>query len=47
LNFTASQVMKLGPQLVSIGGGVRYYVETPPGGPQWGLRVIVTLMFPK
>ncbi len=47
LNLTATQVMKLGTQLVSIGGGVRYYVDAPPGGPQWGLRVIFTLMFPK
>jgi hypothetical protein len=47
LNLTATQIMKLGTQLVSIGGGVRYYVETPTGGPQWGLRLIFTLLFPK
>jgi hypothetical protein len=47
LNFTATQVMKLGTQLVSVGAGVRYYVETPPGGPNWGLRIVFTLLYPK
>jgi hypothetical protein len=46
-NLTVSQVLKLGTQLVSVGGGVRYYIETPPGGPHWGLRVVFTLLFPK
>jgi hypothetical protein len=46
-NLSVSQVLKLGTQLVSVGGGVRYYIETPPGGPHWGLRVVFTLLYPK
>jgi len=46
-NLFASKVMKLGSQLVSIGGGVRYYFETPAGGPDWGLRATFTLLYPK
>jgi len=47
MNITASKVTKLGSQLVSIGGGVRYYLEAPTGGPNWGLRFSFTLLFPK
>jgi hypothetical protein len=47
MNLTASKVTKLGGQLVSIGGGVRYYFEAPTGGPNWGLRFTFTLLFPK
>jgi hypothetical protein len=27
--------------------GARYYAETPEGGPDWGLRFVMTLLFPK
>jgi hypothetical protein len=47
MNLSASQVTKLGSQLISIGGGVRYYFEAPTGGPNWGLRFTFTLLFPK
>jgi hypothetical protein len=47
LNLSASKVTKLGSQLVSIGGGVRYYLESPAGGSTWGLRLTFTLLFPK
>lgn len=47
LNLTVTQVMKIGPQRVSIGGGVRWYAASPPGGPDWGLRLMVTLLYPK
>ena len=42
-----SQVMKLGGQLVSFSSGVKIYLEKPPGGPDWGLRIGATLLFPK
>ena len=47
MNLTLSQVMKLGGQLVSIGGGVRYYFKSPSGGADWGLRATFTLLYPK
>ena len=44
----ASKVTKIGDQLVSIGGGIRYYVDSPDAGPEgWGARVVITLLFPK
>ena len=48
LNATVSKVTKFGDQLVSIGGGVRYWVDGPASAPEGlALRVIVTLLFPK
>jgi hypothetical protein len=47
LNLSLSKVTKFGTQLVSIGGGVRYYLESPAGGPSWGLRFTLTFLFPK
>ena len=46
-NVVYSKVAKIGGQMVSFAGGARYYVETPPGGPDWGLRFVVTLLYPK
>jgi hypothetical protein len=48
INSSVSKVTKFGKQLVSIGGGVRYWAESPDGGPEdFGLRFVVTLLFPK
>ena len=47
VNLTYSQVRKFGNQLVSIGGGVRGYLDAPNGGPDWGVRLIFTLLYPK
>jgi hypothetical protein len=47
INFTYSKVSKIGKQLVSYTGGVRGYVETPDGGPDWGVRIALTLLYPK
>jgi len=46
-NVGYSQVSKIGSQLVSYQGGVRYYFEAPDGGPEWGLRFAFTLLYPK
>ncbi|NGP53132.1 transporter [Thioalkalivibrio sp. XN8] len=44
----ASKVTKIGEQLVSIGGGIRYYVDSPDAGAEgWGARVVITLLFPR
>ena len=45
-NLMYSRVTKVGSQLLSYAGGVRYFIETPGDGPDWGLRVVVTLLFP-
>jgi hypothetical protein len=48
LNLTAAQLLKAGDQLFQVGGGVRYWVDGPDGGPEgWGFRFQVTLLFPK
>jgi len=48
LNFTASKLLKFGRQPVSIGGGLRYWADSPDGGPRdWGLRLSVTFLFAK
>jgi hypothetical protein len=47
INATVSRVVKIGKQPNSLQAGVRYYVESPVGGPHWGLRSNVTLLFPK
>ena len=28
-------------------GGARFYLDTPPDGPDWGVRFVVTLLYPK
>lgn len=47
VNLTITKLTKIGKQPVSFGGGVRYYAEKPAGGPDWGVRLILTLLFPK
>ncbi|HEY4366605.1 MAG TPA: hypothetical protein VGN07_05165 [Steroidobacteraceae bacterium] len=47
VNLGYSKVSKLGKQLVSWQGGVRVYADAPEGGPDWGLRVTFTLLYPR
>ena len=47
INAQASQSLKLGSQPVQFTLGARYYAEKPEGGPDWGLRFVVTFLFPK
>jgi hypothetical protein len=48
INLQASQLLRIGNQLVQIGGGLRYWLETPDTGPEgWGIRVNFTLLYPK
>ena len=43
-----TQVLRLGDQLVQVGALARYWAESPPQGPHgWGLRLNVTLLFPR
>jgi hypothetical protein len=47
VNATVSKLMMFGKQPVSLGVGVRYWAETPEGGPHgFGARAIVTFLFP-
>ena len=47
INATATKVMKIGNQLVSVGGGVRYWVESSKNDVKgWGLRLQFTLLYP-
>jgi hypothetical protein len=48
INGVVSKVTKIGGQLVSVGGGLRYWAEGPNSAPEgWGFRFVVTLLFPK
>jgi hypothetical protein len=47
LNLSVSQLLRFGKQPVSFSIGGKYYAEKPAGGPDWGLRFAVTLLFPK
>lgn len=48
VNFTVNQLLQAGDQLFQVGGGLRYWVDSPPNGPEgWGLRLQLTLLFPR
>lgn len=47
INVTVAQLVKMGNQPIQIGLGGRYYIEKPAGGPEWGVRLIFTFLFPK
>ena len=46
VNLGYSQVTEWGSQRLSWQVGVRYFVETPGEGPDWGMRATLTLLFP-
>ena len=47
INLMVSQLVKLGKLPIQFTLGGRYYAERPMGGPNWGLRFVVTFLFPK
>lgn len=48
VNASISKVTKLGSQLVSVMGGVRYWAESTDSGPEGlGFRLQLTLLFPR
>jgi hypothetical protein len=48
INASVTQLLRFGNQLVSLGGGVRYWVESPSAGPEgWAIRLNFTLLYPK
>ncbi len=47
LNFVVSQLFKVGGQPMQAFAGGRYYLDGPEGGPEWGIRAGLVLLFPK
>jgi hypothetical protein len=48
IHGVVTKVTKIGSQLISIGGGVRYWADSPESGAEsLGFRLIVTLLFPR
>ncbi|MGD8439017.1 MAG: transporter [Holophagae bacterium] len=48
VNVLATKVVRLGSQLASVGGGVRYWADSTDSGPEGlGVRLVFTLLFPK
>jgi len=48
LNAGVSQVLSIGPFFrMSVGIQGKWWPESPPGGPAFGLRLITTLLFPE
>ncbi|MET0209393.1 MAG: transporter [Variovorax sp.] len=48
INALVTKLVKFGDQPVSIGGGLRYWVESPDSGAHdLGVRLVVTFLFPK
>jgi len=46
INVGVSHIVRFGRQPVQIAGTGRYYLAAPTGGPEWGVRVTMTLLFP-
>jgi hypothetical protein len=48
VNASVAKLLRFGSQLVNVGGGVRYWVDSPDNGAEGlGLRLTVTLLFPR
>jgi hypothetical protein len=48
VNAILSKVTRVGSQLVSVGGGLRYWADSPDSGAEGlGVRLVFTLLFPK
>lgn len=48
VNAQVTKLLKIGGQAVSVGGGLRYWAESPESGPEgFGGRFIVAFLFPK
>jgi hypothetical protein len=46
VNFQVAQLFKIGDQPMQAFAGIRYYAEKPKDGPEWGLRLGLTFLFP-
>jgi hypothetical protein len=46
VNLSVSQLVKIGKLPVQFAIGGKYYAEGPSGAPEWGIRFVVTPLFP-
>jgi len=46
-NVSVRQLLKLGQQPIQLSLGGRAYADRPRDGPDWGLRFVVTALFPQ
>jgi hypothetical protein len=48
VNFNILQLLKIGPQIIQVGVGARYWADSPDGAADgWGARAQLTFLFPK
>jgi hypothetical protein len=48
INVSVAQLLKIGPQIIQVSLGARYWADTPEYGPDgWGGRIVLTLLYPK
>jgi hypothetical protein len=47
INVFVSQLLKIGGQPIQFALGGRVHADRPDGGLDWGLRFVVTFLFPK
>lgn len=47
INFMVGHIVQVGGQRLNMQVGARYYADRPPGGPEWGTRFTITLLFPE
>lgn len=47
VNLSVAQLVKIGDMPVQLQLGAKYYADGPDNAPEWGIRVGVTLLFPK
>ena len=48
INFGAYQLLRVGNQLIQVGGGIRYWADSPTNGPEdWGLRFQIVFLYPR
>ncbi|MEP9359646.1 hypothetical protein [Sphingomonas sp. KR3-1] len=47
VNLTLGRIARIGRQPVQIAATGKYYAVSPTGGPEWGARLTLTLLFPE
>jgi len=48
INLILSKIVKVGPQLIQLRAGVRYWANPAPSGPEgWGGKLAIVFLFPK